>query len=197
MTRITRTLIAILVFQFSIGAAAPAGVPVDQGSPERGGTTGSPTGHSISGGTLSERIRVIYGIVQYHKAGIDLPPVMVYIHEDYDGCNGHPGLFNKDGAGNRIDLCGNVVRHELAHVWTYHNLTDATRAEYVEYANLPTWGDQSYRHAQRGIEQAANIIAWYVGKQPLSPQEIELNAEFLRPYEMEFLHRYEMLTSTA
>lgn len=74
----------------------------------------------------------------------------------------------------------------MAHAWTYHNLDDAARVAFVEHARLDTWGDHSYQHRVRGIDQAANAISWGIGVK-------RLEAGRVNSYD-DYLYRYELLT---
>lgn len=90
-----------------------------------------------------------------------LPGLEIHIHEDYEGCNGFAGQFNRDGSGLRVDFCsGNpfTVLHEFAHAWEYHNVDDTTRDALVEMHGLETWRSPDVPWDERGVEVAAETI---------------------------------------
>ena len=50
--------------------------------------------------------------------------------------------------------------HELAHVWMYDQLDDVDRVAFLERVGLDTWRDASTFWPERGVEVAAETIAW-------------------------------------
>ncbi len=50
--------------------------------------------------------------------------------------------------------------HELAHVWMYDHLDDLDRRSFLERVGLATWRDPNVFWPERGIEVAAETIAW-------------------------------------
>jgi hypothetical protein len=50
--------------------------------------------------------------------------------------------------------------HELAHVWLLGHLDDGTRAAFLEAEGLPVWRSSEVPWHLRGVEQAADTIAW-------------------------------------
>lgn len=50
--------------------------------------------------------------------------------------------------------------HELAHVWMYDHLDDLGRSAFMERVGLDTWRDASTFWPERGVEVAAETIAW-------------------------------------
>lgn len=98
----------------------------------------------------------------FRVAGLELPGLEIHVHEDYAGCDGFAGQFNRDGSGLRVDFCSGhsfTVLHEFAHVWEYHNVDDTTRDAFVELHGLGTWRDRDTPWAERGVEVAAETIA--------------------------------------
>ena len=60
------------------------------------------------------------------------------------------------GTGLRHNLL-----HELAHVWDLSGgVTEATRQDFLELRGLNGWQDLNEEWSERGIEQAAEIVAW-------------------------------------
>lgn len=98
----------------------------------------------------------------FRVAGLQLPDLEIHVHENYAGCDGLAGQFNRDGSGLRVDFCsGNAftVLHEFAHAWEYHNVDDAARDALVEMHGLETWRSSEIPWAERGVEVAAETIA--------------------------------------
>lgn len=50
--------------------------------------------------------------------------------------------------------------HELAHVWMYDHLGDRARSAFLERTGLDTWRDAGVFWPERGVELAAETIAW-------------------------------------
>ena len=168
------TLLAIVALLALSSVTSPIG---DEQQPDAPG---------IHGATAATELEIRAGLELFARAGLDLPELAIYVHDSTEACGGWLGLFDADGSGRRIDLCGNVLLHELAHAWEHHHVTDATRQAFLEYANLEVWNDHDTPHPARGIEHAANVIAWGVSSQPLQAGELDLYAEHL--------YRYELLT---
>ena len=50
--------------------------------------------------------------------------------------------------------------HELAHIWTRHHADEATRESFPELRGLEAWSGSELEWAERGSEQAAEIMMW-------------------------------------
>lgn len=84
----------------------------------------------------------------------------------------------------------NVVRtglHEFAHVWIYDHLSPADRAAFMQRAGVSAWRTGEW--GDRGVEQAAETIAW-----GLSGNEYDTYEISPRPACAELSARYELLT---
>ena len=133
----------------------------------------------IYGVTAEEQDTVRRALARYTDSGLELPELRIYVHDDTAGCQGHVGLFNQDYSGNRIDLCTTlakpggrfVVLHELAHAYDHHSMSAATRVAYLDRAGLEVWNDADVERTERGIEMAANNIAWGLADTPLSADQ--------------------------
>jgi hypothetical protein len=134
---------------------------------------------------------ILDAVDRFTDAGLTLPELRIHVHESAEPCRGHMGLYNKGGDQHRIDLCQpypEVITHELAHAWDYHNLDDATRQAFLDRAGLRVWSDQDVPHPARGVERAAYLISWALEDQPI--QAISLG------HYVEDLERYELLTGS-
>jgi hypothetical protein len=124
----------------------------------------------------------------YQTAGLIVPALRIYAHDTSDGCRGMSGLYSQEPPVDRIDLCTRLqatVLHELAHAWEHHSMSEDTRQAFLEHTGLKAW--QSYGDVEwedRGIERAAQIIAW-----GLMDIQITNTERFL-----EELYRFELLT---
>lgn len=138
----------------------------------------------IHGASPESRIQILRDIDLFESAGLELPALQIHVHDSVDGCDGWRGMFNADGSGHRIDLCGDVLLHELAHAWEYHFVDDATRQDFLEFANLDVWYDASVPHPSRGVEHAANTIAWGVGTSEDSIGQVRPHTNLAERYEL-------------
>ena len=114
-----------------------------------------------------------WAIKRYRSAGLRMPAIDVYFHQDDGGCGGYLG-FTRNG---RVDLCirlamegqpQRIALHELAHAWAEVRLDDETRNAFLDLRGLEGWNVTADDHKDRGTEQAAEIIAWGLGES--SPQ---------------------------
>lgn len=91
------------------------------------------------------------------------------------------GLTLSAGSSSRIYLCFTVpgaptpfqlqlVLHELAHAWMWENLTGATRQEFLALVHLPTWDARDLPWDRRGVEHAADLIAWGISDSPVDSE---------------------------
>jgi hypothetical protein len=152
MKRIVTILTALLVVQFVAGieSAASEEVLVEPVS-------------VMSGGTQLQVERVQDALDRYAAAGMELPPVDVYLHVTKAGCSGNSGLYAAGSEIDRIDLCVDtpfIILHELAHAWENRLGTDEAREQLLDGLELEFWTGVDVKYRQRGIEAAANLIAW-------------------------------------
>ncbi len=57
-----------------------------------------------------------------------------------------------------------MLLHEMGHDWIAHNLDQRERDAFVARLGLAVWEGSDVEWADRGIEQAAMIIAWGLGE---------------------------------
>lgn len=154
------------------------------------------SGHALSGerpepatrplvilGADAEHARQIsWAFERFEAAGLDgLPPLEVHLHPSREDCKGRLGSYR----AGRIELCTTdssdpyarkFALHEMAHAWTEMNLDPAVEARFMRLRGVDAWNDPNLEWKARGIEQAAEIIAWGIGEgeiQPLLPEPAE------------------------
>jgi hypothetical protein len=81
-----------------------------------------------------------------------------------------------------------VVLHELAHVWIDQNLDPAVAEYFMARFELPTWDDRAFDWNQRGVEWAADFIAWGLMDAPMPLFELDVP-----PIEWR-VHAFQLLT---
>jgi len=147
--------------------------------------------HGIYGADADQEADIYAAIDAFDQAGLLLPLLQIYVHDSGEGCHEELGLFSKGGDKHRIDICmahPSVIRHELAHAWEHHNMTNATRLAFLQRKGIEVWNDQESSAPVRGIEQAAYLIAWGLDSRPIQ--------SLLRSSHAEDLDLYELLTGS-
>ncbi|GBC87665.1 hypothetical protein HRbin12_01682 [bacterium HR12] len=148
-------------------AAVPA-------SGETATTARAPVGTSVvvRGGSPEQLDLVRWAVRRFERAGLRPPALEVRFHATRSGCEGHLGYYRAGG----VDLCGTNVNlvtrrnllHEMAHAWTEANLQLEERERFLEVRGLSSWNAVTEPWQERGFEQAAEILAWYLGDRVLS-----------------------------
>lgn len=82
--------------------------------------------------------------------------------------------------------------HEYAHVWMYDRLDDAMRQAFLERVGLDVWRSAEVFWPERGVEVAAETIAWGLAGEDLAEYLIDPP-----PSCEELTARYELLTGQA
>lgn len=95
-----------------------------------------------------------------------------------DQCSsGRWGVALDDGSSSRIYLCSAVegtvtpferqmLLHELAHAWIWQHLDESAKQSFVARLHLPSWDGVDVPWDRRGIEHAADVIAWGLSDTP-------------------------------
>lgn len=86
--------------------------------------------------------------------------------EEYAGCGGADCP-----APQRI---ATLLLHEIGHAWTAAHLTPARQQAFIDHVELTTWNGKSVAWEQRGVEWAAETLAW--GLSEATTRELMLNA---------------------
>ena len=79
---------------------------------------------------------------------------------DDAGCT-EPGCTDQTPTTNR-----HLLLHEIAHAWLHDHLDPATQAEFMSRVDAQSWNDADDPWNTRGVEWAAEILAWELNDQP-------------------------------
>ena len=141
-------------------------------TPDVTGKAMEPTPDVISDTSLfrteSDLALARWAVDRFDRADLQLPPVSIAFHDDKAACDGHFGYFRPS---HSIDICGfnwnrflvtpkKTLLHELAHAWTHETLDSETRDRFLDLRGLDTWQDNSVPWEERGVEHAAEVMAW-------------------------------------
>ncbi|MDJ0925722.1 MAG: hypothetical protein QNJ77_14295 [Acidimicrobiia bacterium] len=112
-----------------------------------------------------------WALGRFEEAGLRLPDLhIVFPGQDLSLCNGAPATALTHQRPIEIRLCWNdrfILLHELAHAWDAHNLTEDRRESFMALrAEVDAWTGADVPWARRGIEHAANVIAWGLLEDP-------------------------------
>ena len=178
MKRIARTLIVIIPL-VSVGISGPTAIVEAEAIVDPRGIYGSDA-------ELTEIIE--YAIERFDEVGLDLPELRIYVHPAKDGCGGATCRYGQHGELDRIDLCSQAkfpytMLHELAHAWEKHNVPDEVRQDFLAETGL-VWYNAQVPWKERGIEAAAEAIAWGLYEKPLTAEQAAGHAERLRHFEL-------------
>jgi hypothetical protein len=122
-----------------------------------------------------------WGRQRYADEGLQLPEITLVVHPSLQQCGGRVGRY--DESTNEFVLCRidrETVLHELAHAWIDHNLDGADRARFVELRGVDEWNDRSQEWADRGAEQAAEILVWALSDRDRTVRWVEGGVESRR-----------------
>lgn len=132
-------------------------------------------------GSQIDLIRWLFG--RYAQGALAQPEIVAFWFPPSVDCELSEALAQSEddrfGAGHTVTLCFTSEQlssgwpdrrwsphvahqglHELAHVWMYDNLDDQDRLAFLELVGLDTWRDASVFWPERGVEVAAETIAW-------------------------------------
>ena len=93
-----RTHLLVIVSLMAIGTAYNSGARFDAAA----GVAGRPV---VSGADDDSGAAIVAAVDAFEDVGMHLPELTIVVHDSYDGCNGHPGVFSKGGDKNRVDIC--------------------------------------------------------------------------------------------
>jgi hypothetical protein len=127
---------------------------------------------------------ILWSFDQFRTHGLGTPIVRrVTFHEkQIDKCEGVAGLI----LGDVVTVCfgsavacvdrdcttwetwaKKAVLHELAHAWIDEHLTAEAIEQFLEVTGMPTWASPTHAWGDRGVELAAETIAWATSDQPV------------------------------
>jgi len=155
----------------------------------------APTQLTLINATEAQAATTAESIAQFEDASLELPPLQIEFFDTDEGCDGNSGMYfeavaERGESVDRIMICGHqmtVMLHELAHAWSRHQLTDETRAQFTKHWGLERWRDNNDAQLDRGVERAAETIAFTLRSPALAH-----TAGVLR-----YLCAYEVLTGTT
>lgn len=138
-----------------------------------------PVGIVAPNATAAQLDRLDAAVETFTDAGLELPAIEVNFHDTNAPCKGHAGLYRAATEAHlrdTITICDTMpfyLLHELAHAWEHHAIGDDHRAHLTEEWDLPTWGSHDFAWADRGIEQAAETVAFTLSRtQPTDSAKI-------------------------
>lgn len=109
-----------------------------------------------------------WALERYETAGLELPALDIFFHPDREPCKENRGIFNGDLM--RVDVCVDeplVILHELAHAWTHVHIEPVEEAAFVTAGGFESWNDPETAWSDRGMEDAAETIAWALLEHPI------------------------------
>ena len=122
----------------------------------------------VIGGTTEDHNRLEEATGLFKTEGLHLPALIVEFSDTTDACLGNAGIYlaasrHEALSTDMIAICGRIrldLVHELAHAWEHHNVTDDTRQAFLDRWGLESWRDRNVDWHERGIEKAANTVAF-------------------------------------
>lgn len=143
--------------------------PVTGVAPVHGYTDHCPTEHlEIQGGSVEQRATVMWAAGRFKEVGLDFPRPPLYLYEGTMQCGGYGGSTHVLPESVTVHVCveghdlARIVLHEFAHAWdlAFGGISKETRTDFLALRGLGEWNDSNDDWAERGAEQAAEIIAW-------------------------------------
>jgi branched-subunit amino acid transport protein len=150
-----------------------------------------------------------WALGRFETAGVGAPALGSVTFAGGSGrCTGLGGSVEADAEGARVLLCldrgsacvgtdctaftmyaRSTVLHELAHAWELTRLDEPTRQAFLTLRGLEVWkGSRDVVWAQRGVEQAAEIVMWGLLEAPVPLPRLD------RPACDDLLRAYQLLT---
>ncbi len=121
-----------------------------------------------------------WGIARFADGDLSPPAMDAVIFEPSRNCEDRSGRVLDDGTVRNLFVCmydsdvctiagsctvpGTSARiamlHELAHAWMIDHVDDETVQELLVVSGRTTWDDQTVPWIKRGVEYAADVVAW-------------------------------------
>lgn len=159
MVRVTVTAFVAALLA-SASATTP---PADRTSPQ--------PGIQIDADDPAQLKMARWAVGRFEEAGLALPDLrIVFPGRDLSLCDGAPATALTSQRPIEIRMCWNdkfMLLHELAHAWDAHNLTKNCRKRFMALrTDVDGWTGAAIPWDRRGIEHAANVIAWGLLEDP-------------------------------
>lgn len=128
---------------------------------------------------------VVWSFERFEAPGLAAPKIDQIIFEPSRLCGDFSGVAHLDAVGNTVYYCVHDIAcessscdrftdvaklsmlHELAHSWLEANLDTQSRQTILDLTKTTSWHDRSAPWDQRGIEWAAEILAWGLLDRPM------------------------------
>ncbi len=142
----------------------------------------TPGGQLVAVSPMNDNIGDLldWSFTRFIEAALPEPTVRgIDFEVDDPLCDHAAGWAVSSGNGKEVDIClpldeichpvnGVVLTlpgklcmlHELAHLWMAEHVDEAIRSDFIEHTGAHTWRDLNVPWRHRGIEQAADTIAW-------------------------------------
>lgn len=131
----------------------------------------------VVGGLPDELLdATLWAVGLFEQADLMLPPLeFVYHGENTEPCGGYHGVHRVDGDRSVIGVCmtepgpitDSTILHEIAHAWLEHQLSASRKADFQSLRGYEHWRDHGVPWAERGCEQAAEIMVWGLIDRPI------------------------------
>lgn len=137
---------------------------------------------AILNGTAELETLVDWALARFSAAGLDPPLLQSVTFGPVPACAGRAGAVFDDGVGSPdLVQCPDAyatcvptpadcrdfaltarfsLLHELAHVWLIQNVDVPTRGAFGDLFALADWDDRQVAWHERGVEHAAEVVAW-------------------------------------
>lgn len=125
----------------------------------------------IEADSPEQREMAEWALERFTRAGLHLPSVIIeFAGSDLSGCGGTPGRTYFGEIRPRVKICWNdrfILLHELGHVWETFNVSESQHEPFMATRQgVESWADDEVAWDSRGIEHAANVIAWGLLEDP-------------------------------
>jgi hypothetical protein len=143
-------------------------LPASETAAEQSLTSLSPA-ITFEDGSSTERQAVLDVVDRFVSSSMALPALHFRFHDELTGCDGHRGLYHRDGDVAVIDFCSDreiLLFHEVGHAWEQFTLDDADRDAFLKAAGAESWQAREIEHNRRGAEIAADTIAYALLSRP-------------------------------
>ena len=158
MAYITRTRTSVVV-QMLLGFSLILGqcTPLRLGSADAAAVTSQ-----LSRDLTSEQQELVeWAYSRYQSVDIEITGVPITFPDSASDCYGFGGVYMRTTHSIRIcELNKSTIIHELAHAWLESTFDESDRREFMTHRGLDSWDDSTLEWAERGAEQAAEVITW-------------------------------------